>query len=76
MVVPGDLSWAGRVWEATDVGWCLRAVLAGGLGSEAWVVRRLACGGGWDFKRGRERRPRAWRTRSFAWYRYQTSPQG
>ena len=29
------------------------------LGSEAWVARRLACGGGGDFARGRERRPRA-----------------
>jgi len=37
----------------------LRAVLAGGLGSEAWVARRLACGGGWDFERGGHRTPRA-----------------
>ena len=35
----------------------LRVVLAGGLGSEAWVARRLACGGGGDFKRGGHRRP-------------------
>ena len=38
MVVPGDSSWAGRVWEATDVGWCLRAVLAGDVG-----VRGVGC---------------------------------
>ena len=40
----------------------VRVVRAEGLGSGAWVARRLACGGGWDFKRGGHRRPARWRT--------------
>ena len=51
---------------------CLRE----GLGSEAWVARRLACGGRWDFNRGRERRHRAAANCSFGQDRYQTSLQG
>ena len=54
----------------------VRVVRAEGLGSGAWVARRLACGGGWDFKRGRERRPRAAANCSFGQDRYQTSLQG
>ena len=36
MVAPGDSSWAGRVWEATDVGW----------------LACRACGRGWGPRRG------------------------
>ena len=35
----------------------VRVVRAEGLGSGAWVARRLACGGGWDFARGGHRHP-------------------
>ena len=59
-VVPGDSSWAGRVWEATDVGWRLVCRACGrGWGPEAWIARRLACGKDWHFKRGGYRTPRA-----------------
>jgi len=76
MVVPGYSSWAGRVWEATDVGWRLRVVLAEASGVVSVGYAYMAGGGHWDFKRGRVRRRARWRTRSFASDRYQTSPQG
>ena len=75
MVVPGDSSWAASGRRQMSIGVrvpCSRE----GLGSEALVARRLACGGGWEFERGRERRPRAAANCSFAQDRCQTSPQG